>query len=110
MAATPPIRWAIRDEGAGHPVLLLHGFTGTSVAWGTLGDELITRHRILVPCLPGHGGTDAPPAAMSVEATADALAELLAARDAVPAHVIGYSLGHAWRSGSRSHTPTSWRA
>ena len=30
---------------------------------------------------------------MSVEATADALAALLAARDAAPAHVVGYSLG-----------------
>ena len=30
---------------------------------------------------------------MSVEATADALAALLDARDAAPAHVVGYSLG-----------------
>ena len=33
------------------------------------------------------------PEAMSVEATADALAALLEARDAAPAHVVGYSLG-----------------
>jgi 2-succinyl-6-hydroxy-2,4-cyclohexadiene-1-carboxylate synthase len=87
------IRWAVRDEGTGHPVLLLHGFTGTSAAWDEHGAGLVARYRILVPCLPGHGGTDAPPDAMSVEATADALAALLAARDAVPAHVVGYSLG-----------------
>ena len=93
MTAPPPIRWAVRDEGAGHPVLLLHGFTGTSDAWDTHGSDLVARHRILVPCLPGHGGTTAPPEAMSVEATADALATLLEARDAVPAHVVGYSLG-----------------
>ena len=93
MTATPSIRWAVRDEGAGHPVLLLHGFTGTSDAWDTIGADLVARHRILVPCLPGHGGTTAPPEAMSVEATADALAALLAARDAAPAHVVGYSLG-----------------
>ena len=93
MTATPSIRWAVRDEGAGHPVLLLHGFTGTSDAWNEHGAHLVARHRILVPCLPGHGGTTAPAEAMSVEATADALAALLAARDAVPAHVVGYSLG-----------------
>ena len=90
---TPPIRWAVRDEGAGHPVLLLHGFTGTSDAWDDHGAGLVVGHRILVPCLPGHGGTTAPPEAMSVEATADALAALLVARAAAPAHVVGYSLG-----------------
>jgi 2-succinyl-6-hydroxy-2,4-cyclohexadiene-1-carboxylate synthase len=93
MTVTPSIRWAVRDEGAGPPVLLLHGFTGTSDAWDSHGTDLVARHRILIPCLPGHGGTSAPPEAMSVEATADALAVLLAARNAVPAHVVGYSLG-----------------
>jgi 2-succinyl-6-hydroxy-2,4-cyclohexadiene-1-carboxylate synthase len=93
MTVTPPIRWAVRDEGSGHAVVLLHGFTGTSDAWDTHGADLVARHRILVPCLPGHGGTIAPAEAMSVEATADALAALLEARDAVPAHVVGYSLG-----------------
>ena len=93
MTTTPSIRWAVREEGAGHPVLLLHGFTGTSDAWDTIGADLVARHRILVPCLPGHGGTSASPEAMSVEATADALAALLATRDAAPAHVVGYSLG-----------------
>ena len=93
MTGTPPIRWAVRDEGTGHPILLLHGFTGTSDAWDHHGADLVARHRILVPCLPGHGGTTAPPEAMSVEATADALAALLEARHAVPAHVVGYSLG-----------------
>jgi 2-succinyl-6-hydroxy-2,4-cyclohexadiene-1-carboxylate synthase len=89
----PPIRWAVRDEGVGHPVLLLHGFTGTSDAWDLHGADLVERHRILVPCLPGHGATSAPPEAMSVEATADGLAALLRGRDAAPAHVVGYSLG-----------------
>ena len=93
MTVTPSIRWAVRDEGTGHPVLLLHGFTGTSEAWDEHGDDLVARYRILVPSLPGHGGTDAPPEAMSVEATAGALASLLIARDAAPAHVVGYSLG-----------------
>ena len=49
MTVTPSIRWAVRDEGAGHPVLLLHGFTGTSDAWDEHGADLVARHRILVP-------------------------------------------------------------
>jgi 2-succinyl-6-hydroxy-2,4-cyclohexadiene-1-carboxylate synthase len=90
---TPAVRWAVTDRGSGHPLLLLHGFTGTSAAWDEHGDELAGRFRILVPCLPGHGGTVASAGTMSVEATADALAALLHERDAAPAHVLGYSLG-----------------
>ena len=99
MAATPAtpattgMRWAVRDEGSGPPLLLLHGFTGTSAAWDDHGDELAARFRVLVPCLPGHGGTVAPAATMSVEATADALTTLLRERGATPGHVLGYSLG-----------------
>jgi 2-succinyl-6-hydroxy-2,4-cyclohexadiene-1-carboxylate synthase len=95
MTTTPSagVRWAISDTGRGAPVLLLHGFTGTSAAWDEHGDDLEARFRVLVPCLPGHGGTIAAAGTMSVEATADALAILLRERGAAPAHVVGYSLG-----------------
>jgi 2-succinyl-6-hydroxy-2,4-cyclohexadiene-1-carboxylate synthase len=93
VTTTPAVRWAVSDQGSGHPLLLLHGFTGTSAAWDEHGTELAARFRVVVPCLPGHGGTVASAGTMSVEATADALATLLRERDAVPAHVIGYSLG-----------------
>src|SRR5690349_10557727 len=95
MSTTPTagIRWAISDTGRGAPVLLLHGFTGTSAAWDEHGDDFAARFRVLVPCLPGHGGTSASAASMSVEATAEALAMLLREREAVPAHIVGYSLG-----------------
>ena len=91
--ASPSIRWAVRDDGSGHAVLLLHGFTGTSAAWDEHAAGLVPRLRVLAPCLPGHGETVAPHDAMSVEATADALAVLLERHRAVPAHVVGYSLG-----------------
>ena len=90
---TPGVRWAVRDQGAGTPLLLLHGFTGTSAAWDEHAGAFGDRFRILVPCLPGHGGTVASARTMSVESTADALAVLLRERGAAPAHVLGYSLG-----------------
>ena len=93
VAPTTRVRWAVRDEGSGRPLLLLHGFTGTNAAWDEHANDLASRFRVLVPCLPGHGGTVASAGAMSVEATADELASLLRDRGATPAHVLGYSLG-----------------
>ena len=90
---TPAIRWVVSDRGSVEPLLLLHGFTGSGAAWDEHADDLGSRFRILVPSLPGHGGTVAPAGATSVEATADALALLLRERRATPAHVLGYSLG-----------------
>jgi 2-succinyl-6-hydroxy-2,4-cyclohexadiene-1-carboxylate synthase len=91
--ATASVRWAIRDEGSGPALLLLHGFTGTNAAWDEHIADLAARFHVLAPSLPGHGGTAAPDGAMSVEGTADALAGLLRDRGATPAHVVGYSLG-----------------
>jgi 2-succinyl-6-hydroxy-2,4-cyclohexadiene-1-carboxylate synthase len=88
-----PVDWAVHDEGVGEPLLLLHGFTGTASAWDGHAAGFVGRYRTLIPCLPGHGTTIADAAAMTVEATADALAALLRERAAVPATVLGYSLG-----------------
>ena len=49
------------DRGRGDPVLLLHGFTGSSKAWPEACVEALTsRYRVLVPDLPGHGSNPVP--------------------------------------------------
>ena len=68
MTATSPVRWAVRGGGAGRPVLLLHGFSGPARDWDA---PATTSRRVTGSSsgdLPGHGGSDAPPDAMSVEA------------------------------------------
>ena len=55
-AANAPA-WALRVHGSGRPLVLLHGFTGTGAAWDELLDGLGAGHRLIVPDLPGHGGT-----------------------------------------------------
>jgi 2-succinyl-6-hydroxy-2,4-cyclohexadiene-1-carboxylate synthase len=92
-AANAPA-WALRVHGSGRPLVLLHGFTGTGAAWDELLDGLGAGHRLIVPDLPGHGGTSAVSAEdASVEHAADVLATLLDAHGATPADVVGYSLG-----------------
>ena len=92
---TERIAWAVTERGSGPPLLLLHGFTGAAASWADHLDAFAVRARVLAPDLPGHGGTPptADPAAMTVEATADALAAWLADEGALPAVVLGYSMG-----------------
>jgi 2-succinyl-6-hydroxy-2,4-cyclohexadiene-1-carboxylate synthase len=91
----PEIEFSVTEGGAGQPLLLLHGFTGAAASWALHFDSFAGRHRVIAPDLPGHGGTAETSAldGMTVEATADALARLLAERGVVPASVLGYSLG-----------------
>lgn len=44
---------------AGRPVLFLHGFTDTSRSWSLMVPHL-SKYRLLMPDVRGHGGTDAP--------------------------------------------------
>ncbi|MEO5963958.1 MAG: alpha/beta fold hydrolase [Candidatus Limnocylindrales bacterium] len=88
------VDWAMVERGTGHPLLLVHGFTGAAIAWAEHLDAFSATSRVIAPDLPGHGGTPVePPERMTVERTADDLARLLATLGALPACVVGYSLG-----------------
>lgn len=85
----------VMDEGQGRPLLLLHGFTGTAATWYRVVAACQHERRVLALDLLGHGGSDAPPdpACYALERQADVLAALLVDLDAVPAEVVGYSMG-----------------
>jgi len=89
------LRWEVRARGTGDPLLLLHGFTGRGTAWGTHAAIFARSFRTIVVDLPGHGrtGIHADLTRNGVERTADDLASILAHLGAVPANVLGYSLG-----------------
>lgn len=88
------LRWEVRVRGTGQPLLLLHGFTGRATAWGSHATALARLFRVITVDLPGHGRTArAGPDRLTVERTADDLAAILQRTDAVPADVLGYSLG-----------------
>jgi len=88
------LRWEVRARGGGRPMLLIHGFTGRGTAWGAHATAFARAFRVITVDLPGHGRSgSADPARMSVERTADDLATIIRGANAVPADVIGYSLG-----------------
>lgn len=70
----------------GKPVLLLHGGGVAGWMWTSLRRSLETRHRVLVPELPGHGESSSEPY-VSHAATIEALAQLLVAGNTGPVAV-----------------------
>ena len=81
--------------GDGPPLVLLHGFTGSSAAWGDLAHRLAARRRVIAFDLPGHGASPAPrdPTDARLPQVADALVRALASLGVRDADWIGYSLG-----------------
>jgi hypothetical protein len=85
------LRWF--EGGDGAPLALLHGLGGAASNWTLVAPALAERFRVLVPDLPGHGGSGGPPRGSDLGWQADALAELLRSRDAAGAAVVGHSMG-----------------
>lgn len=81
--------------GEGDPLVLVHGLGGAAANWLALAPLLLPGRRLIVPELPGHGGSSALPAAPSLSPYADRLGLLLDHEGAAPAAVVGHSLGGA---------------
>jgi len=77
--------------GEGPPLLLVHGFGGAAWNFDELA-PLLPGRRLLIPDLPGHGGS-APLPAPSLSAFADVLGDVLDAEGVEQADVFGHSLG-----------------
>jgi pimeloyl-ACP methyl ester carboxylesterase len=79
--------------GEGPPLVLVHGLGGAASNWTELAPLLAERHRLLVPDLPGHGGSSALPAVSGLEPFADRVALVAEQEGMLPAPVVGHSLG-----------------
>jgi pimeloyl-ACP methyl ester carboxylesterase len=79
--------------GDGPPVVLVHGLGGAASNWRLIAPALAGEHRVIVPELPGHGGSEALPATPTLDPIAESVLAVLAAEDALPAAWVGHSLG-----------------
>jgi 3-oxoadipate enol-lactonase len=79
--------------GEGPPLVLVHGLGGAASNWTELVPLLTARHRLLVPDLPGHGGSTALPAVSGLEPFADRVALVAEREGMLPAPIVGHSLG-----------------
>jgi len=85
------LRYFVAGEGA--PLVLVHGLGGAASNWTELAPLLAARHRVLVPDLPGHGGSTALPGVSGLEPFADRVAAVAEREGMLPAPVVGHSLG-----------------
>lgn len=80
------------ELGAGPPVCLLHGLFGVGRNLGAVARALAPRHRVLMLDLRNHGASPHAPAMDFATLAAD-VRETLAALGALPAALLGHSLG-----------------
>lgn len=84
---------AYADEGAGAPILLVHGWAAHGGFFDDLRGRLSKKHRVLTPTLRGHPGSGQGQAPLTIETLADDIAhftETLGLKEVV---ALGWSMG-----------------
>jgi pimeloyl-ACP methyl ester carboxylesterase len=84
---------AYRDEGAGSPLLLLHGITEDHRAWDEIAALLARDARVIRIDLPGHGESSALPEYSAFTLSAATASFVAALELPEPPRVVGHSLG-----------------
>ena len=89
-----PIALYVREEGAGDPVVLLHGLGGDHTIWDYQVPALAKTYRVLAPDLRGHGRSPLPDGAQyRFEEFEGDLRKLLDDRKTGTVHLVGLSGG-----------------
>lgn len=81
--------------GKGKPVLVLHGWGDASDSWRAFAKALSKDYQVIVPDLPGFGGTEMPPTAWSLTEYAEFVQAFLKKIEVKPVAIIGHSNGGA---------------
>jgi pimeloyl-ACP methyl ester carboxylesterase len=84
---------AYADDGAGPPMLLVHGWAAHGGFFDGLRTNLARTHRVLVPTLRGHPGSDAGAAPLTIQTLADDIAQFVEALGLTSLTAIGWSMG-----------------
>lgn len=82
-----------RIAGAGEPVVLLHGWPQHSLQWHAVAPALAENYRVLVPDLPGCGGSSIPRSGFDKCTVAETVRELVQQLELGPIRLVGYDHG-----------------
>lgn len=82
------------DQGAGEPVLLIHGNVSSSTWWNYTFEHMSDApYRLIAPDLRGRGDTSGPSGDWTINTLADDVRELVVALGLGAVHLVGHSLG-----------------
>ena len=83
----------IGDEGKGFPLVLVHGFLGSSKMWKPQIDFFKYQFRVITPDLPGFGRSNKAKSHNSIQSIANLLLDCLEEKKIDKFHLLGHSMG-----------------
>ena len=83
----------ISDEGEGFPLVLVHGYLGSSEMWFLQKKFLSKNYRIIAPALPGFGESHDVKSLNSINKMAQMLFKLINEKNINKFHLLGHSMG-----------------
>ncbi len=81
------------DVGSGTPLVLVHGFLGSSDMWTPQIEFFKDDFRVIAPALPGFGESSAINSCDSIECMAKAILNLLEKKEIKNFNLLGHSMG-----------------
>ena len=81
------------DAGSGIPLVLVHGFLGSTSMWGPQINFFKDNFRVIAPALPGFGNSSAIESCNSIECMAKAILNLLEKKEIEKFNLLGHSMG-----------------
>ena len=81
------------DVGSGTPLVLVHGFLGSSEMWGPQIKFFKDNFRVIAPALPGFGKSNFIASCNSIECMAEAILNLLEKKKIKNFNLLGHSMG-----------------
>ena len=81
------------DTGNGTPLVLVHGFLGSSEMWSPQIKFFKHNFRVIAPSLPGFGNSSAINSCNSIEGMANAILNLLEKKEIKNFNLLGHSMG-----------------
>ena len=83
----------IGDEGKGFPLVLIHGFLGSSRMWGPQIDFFKDYFIVITPDLPGYGKSNKTTSLNSIQSMANLLLDCLEEKKIDKFYLLGHSMG-----------------
>ena len=84
----------VYENGAGHPILILHGWGSSALSWNAVVDELERNgFHTYTPDLPGFGQSPEPPAEWDLQNYTEMVHRLIAELGLKQCNVVGHSFG-----------------